>query len=186
MSDIKLDDYRLAQAGLISHNSIKELAVQKYNELCHFDPELEEKPDPYRVAKAIESHGGKLHFEEWYELGQNWDHSLLTEGDGSFDIFLPPQKTKASANFGLARLFGHYLLHTDKGQRFRVPWLLEDDCHKNMLLQANLFASYFLLPPVLLKNAVKIVCGDKNKKVSAIIGDYATMSEKAVEFRMSF
>ena len=123
------------------------------------------------ISKVIEKQKGKIIPQDFCEW--QFSNSIIVHGrnkDIRFTIYISNFTGPLRDRFTLAHALGHYVLHSNEGQKEITAARFKSDCtsksEKLAYIQANQFASAFLMP----KDKFKKVWIDTEHDVILIAG----------------
>ena len=112
--------------------------AEKVGEVLGYDPS---KP----LEDIVTSLGGRITYQNLFEVEETNDGSIQIEEDGSFNIFLPDYVSVERNRLTIAHELGHYVLHREHGKRQQAARLINAS-NDRAEWEANWFAAGFLMP----------------------------------------
>jgi len=130
--------------SFLSHDSINTLAEKISGRLGYFPGG--------DLFKIIDNLGGEIKYLDMERWFQTESGSIEVYGPNDFQIFLSQFTTSARDTFTLAHELGHYVLHSESGQK---PIKVSRHGSSRLEWEANWFAAGFLMPTDAVTKAIR-------------------------------
>jgi predicted transcriptional regulator len=144
------EEYTRPKASGLSKLAISRLGESVAKQLG-FDP----GGDIFDVVARL---GGRVHYQDFWELDQTTTGSVVVKGETNFDIYLPKHTSAERDRFTIAHELGHYVVHFlwPRKQGSQISNLAAARYGSDRTeWEANWFAAAFLMPVNLFSEAAK-------------------------------
>lgn len=163
-------------ASMLSKSQIDRIAeaiVNQYN----YDPEN------VCIADFISQFGARLRVEEDDVFYENEHGSCIVYSRNNFEILLPSSTGTLRDNFTIAHEFGHYVLHSNLGNKVPQDDVLVFSRYGSNRLEweANWFAAGLLMPRNIFELKMREFSNDINE-----LANYFNVSTQAASYRLEY
>jgi predicted transcriptional regulator len=142
--------YARPKASGLSKSAVSKLGESIANQLG-FEP----GGDIFDVVTRL---GGRIHYQDIWELDQSTSGSVVVEGEANFDIYLAKHTSPERDRFTIAHELGHYVIHflwaRKQGENI-VKLAAARYGSDREEWEANWFAAAFLMPVDRFKEAAR-------------------------------
>ncbi len=130
--------------------NVSKSAVYKFADELAGD--FEETGEDYNIYEIINKFGGHIHNVSLFQYS-DISGSIIIHGKENFDVLIPEYTSPIRDKFTLAHELGHYILHSQLGEKSEL-WALREGSGR-LEWEANWFAAGFLMPASKMKELVE-------------------------------